>query len=387
MSKPFFTSRRRDYQHRSKVTEEQVLKQKEKLKQLKNDAIFYCVDHIAGAIVPESMLYKIIQKLKAKANNSLTSHEKNYLKRQNLLELYDFIEGKLSFSQFKINAQIEQAKYLAQVAEEQLQESIRLEQEKIQYERIRDVKRKAYEKEIADKRQQRESDPNYIRKQQEKILLRKYGIDILDRRNFRKKILTILRTIDNEQRLQEVNVVWLNTEGRDFFTREVRTRFHQIEADFYIQNYDETGNLWSVINASSHLRKCQSSHKAEILLDSIDCGSNKKLQSAYLTTLGGVRRDLKFFESAINNGLAAHELVSQDYRPCTLLGAIYIETGQYNEGHEWYQKARERGAPDTSINSDLKSILFKLDKTKRREMVNSLIKQNKHDYGWLKSLI
>lgn len=387
MSKPFFISRRINYQFHSKITEEQVLKQKEKIDQLTNDAVFYCVDHIAGSTVPESILYKIIQKLKAKENNTLTIYEKNYLKRQNLLELYDFVEGKLSFSQFKINAQIEKAKYLAQVAEEQLQESIRLEQEKIQYERTRDLKRKAYEKEIADKRKQRESDPNYIRKQQENILLRKYGIDIHNSRSSRKKILNILQTIDNKQRLQEVNIIWLNTKGQDFFTNEVRIRFHQIEADFYMKDYDKNGDLWSAINASSHFRKCQSSREAEKLLERVDFGFNKKVLSAYFTTLGGTKRDLKLFESAINNGLAAHELVSQDYRPCTLLGAVYIEMEQYNEGHEWYQKARERGVPDTSINSDLKKILFKLDKIKRREMVNSLIKQNKHDYGWLKSLI
>ena len=41
-----------------------------------------------------------------------------------------------------------------------------------------------------------------------------------------------------------------------------------------------------------------------------------------------------------------------------------MENHEYNLGHDWYSKARDRGAPETSINADLRSILLKLDKAK-----------------------
>jgi Flp pilus assembly protein TadD len=52
---------------------------------------------------------------------------------------------------------------------------------------------------------------------------------------------------------------------------------------------------------------------------------DKKLLSAYFTTLGGVRRDLRKVEVAIDNASKAHTLTPDNYRPCTLLGAIYME--------------------------------------------------------------
>ena len=82
----------------------------------------------------------------------------------------------------------------------------------------------------------------------------------------------------------------------------------------------------------------------------------------------------------------AHENNSQDYRPCTLLGAIYMENHEYTLGHDWYSKARDRGAPEKSINADLRSILLKLDKSKRTEMIASLLKKDPYLYDWLKSM-
>lgn len=60
-----------------------------------------------------------------------------------------------------------------------------------------------------------------------------------------------------------------------------------------------------------------------------------------------------------------------------------METHNYTLGHEWYEKARARGAPENSINAELKSILFKLDYRKRSEMIMSLLKKDQTLYGWL----
>lgn len=63
-----------------------------------------------------------------------------------------------------------------------------------------------------------------------------------------------------------------------------------------------------------------------------------------------------------------------------------METHQYTLGHEWYEKASKRGATDQSINADLKSILSKMDKVKRNEMIDHLLKLDPQTYSWLKSL-
>ncbi len=99
-----------------------------------------------------------------------------------------------------------------------------------------------------------------------------------------------------------------------------------------------------------------------------------------------MRRDLHKVKVAIDNASKAHNLTPDNYRPCTLLGAIYMETSQYTLGHEWYEKASERGATNQSINADLKSIISKMDKTKRNEMIEHLLKIAPRTYSWLKPL-
>ena len=377
-NKFFKNSYRSNY--RGKVTVEDALKHQTYLDDMKKDAVFYCVDHIESSMIPHSILHKIIQKLKTKQNDSLTLPEKAYLVRQNLNALYSLVEGKISFNQYK-----------KEVVNDRIKHKEHLEAERLRLEKVRELElielkkqqeklaqeRKIREQAERERRKKLESDPKYIEKQKEKNLIKKYDIysyDILSKH--RSKLVNILKLLDNNQRLSEQDAIWLNSEGREFFTDEVKIKFHRVEADFYINEYKTTKLHWHAINASSQLRKAKASKEAETFLENTEIvlNKNKKLLSAYFTTLGGVKRDIRKVDTAIECGVKAHENNSQDYRPCTLLGAIYMENHEYTLGHDWYSKARDRGAPEKSINADLRSILLKLDKSKRTEMIASLLK-------------
>ena len=389
-NKFFKNSYRSNY--RGKVTVEDALKHQTYLDDMKKDAVFYCVDHIESSMIPHSILHKIIQKLKTKQNDSLTLPEKAYLVRQNLNALHSLVEGKISFNQYK-----------KEVVNDRIKHKEHLEAERLRLEKVRELElielkkqqeklaqeRKIREQAERERRKKLESDPKYIEKQKEKNLIKKYDIysyDILSKH--RSKLVNILKLLDNNQRLSEQDAIWLNSEGREFFTDEVKIKFHRVEADFYINEYKTTKLHWHAINASSQLRKAKASKEAEKFLENteISLNKNKKLLSAYFTTLGGVKRDIRKVDTAIECGVKAHENNSQDYRPCTLLGAIYMENHEYTLGHDWYSKARDRGAPEKSINADLRSILLKLDKSKRIEMIASLLKKDPYLYSWLKDI-
>ena len=389
-NKFFKNSYRSNY--RGKVTVEDALKHQTYLDDMKKDAVFYCVDHIESSMIPHSILHKIIQKLKTKQNDSLTLPEKAYLVRQNLNALHSLVEGKISFNQYK-----------KEVVNDRIKHKEHLEAERLRLEKVRELElielkkqqeklaqeRKIREQAERERRKKLESDPKYIEKQKEKNLIKKYDIysyDILSKH--RSKLVNILKLLDNNQRLSEQDAIWLNSEGREFFTDEVKIKFHRVEADFYINEYKTTKLHWHAINASSQLRKAKASKEAETFLENTEIvlNKNKKLLSAYFTTLGGVKRDIRKVDTAIECGVKAHENNSQDYRPCTLLGAIYMENHEYTLGHDWYSKARDRGAPEKSINADLRSILLKLDKSKRVEMIANLLKKDPYLYGWLKSM-
>ncbi|MDX9697539.1 MAG: hypothetical protein RBT49_17235, partial [Bacteroidales bacterium] len=262
---------------------------------------------------------------------------------------------------------------------------------KVELERVSEekVRQEKLRQEAIEKQKLLESDPVYIAKQKEQALLKKYEINEYISGALPIELSEILSKLDREIRLSQDEAVWLNTLGKKFFSSKVRHKFHRLEANYYLQEYKKNAkNIWNAINASSQLRKCQASLEAEELLESITVSDkkDKKLLSAYFTTLGGVRRDLRKVNVAIDNASKAHNLIPDNYRPCTLLGAIYMETYQYTLGHEWYEKASERGATNQSINADLKSIISKMDKAKRNEMIEHLLKLDHQAYSWLKSL-
>lgn len=378
--------------YRGKVSVEDAQKHQQYIDDMKKDAAFYYLDHIESSMIPHSILHKIIQKLKTKQNNSLTLQEKAYLIRQNLNALHNLVEGKTSFNQYKKESLNERIKYSEHLEEERIRLEKARELELIELQKGQEKlaqETRVREQAARDKRKKLESDPNYIAQQREKALLNKYGIHPYHiSTKQQSKLLNILNFLDNKQRLQEQDAVWLNSEGRKFFTDEVKMKFHRVEANFYLKQYEINKSDWHAINASSQLRKCKASKEAENFLENTNLSSNKnkKILSAYFTTLGGVKRDLEKSDIAIEHGLKAHDHSSQDYRPCTLLGAIYMENHEYSLGHDWYSKARDRDAPENSINADLRSILLKLDKAKRSEMVTSLLKKDPYIYSWLKDL-
>jgi len=294
----------------------------------------YFLDPLKSDLLIPSRLKDIIKKYEEKQR--LSKFEEVYIHEYMLRSLSGFLPD----FQKKIRHKVE----LERVAEEKIR------QEKLRLEAI-------------EKQKLLESDPVYIAKQKEKALLKKYDINEYLSGASPTELSEILNKLENETRLSQDEAVWLNTIGKKFFTAKVRHKFHRLEANYYLQEYAKnTKNIWNAIN------------------------KDKKLLSAYFTTLGGVRRDLRKVNVAIDNASKAHNLTPDNYRPCTLLGAIYMETYQYTLGHEWYEKASERGATNQSINADLKSIISKMDKAKRNEMIEHLLKLDPHAYSWLKSL-
>ncbi|RLZ09593.1 hypothetical protein EAH57_06750 [Acinetobacter sp. 2JN-4] len=392
MSRSRFFNKTYRSNYRGKVSVEDAVKHQAYLDDMKKDAVFYCVDHIESSVIPHSILHKIIQKLKTKQNDSLTFPERAYLVRQNLNALHSLVEGKISFNQYKKEVVNDRIKHQEHLEAERLHLQKVKELELIQLKKQQGKlvqERKIREQAERERRKKLESDPKYIEREKEKNLIKKYDIYLYDIvHKHRSKLINILELLDNNQRLVEQDAIWLNSEGRQFFTGEVKIKFHRIEADFYINEYKTSKSDWHAINASAQLRKAKASKEAEKFLENteISLNKNKKLLSAYFTTLGGVKRDIRKVDTAIECGVKAHKINSQDYRPCTLLGAIYMENHEYTLGHDWYSKARDRGAPENAINAELKSILLKLDKAKRLEMIASLVKKDPYIYGWLKSL-
>jgi hypothetical protein len=231
-----------------------------------------------------------------------------------------------------------------------------------------------------------DNDPRNIAKAKQAKLKRKYDLSYFIEKRYFPKLMDILRRVDNGARLSEDEVVWLSTEGDEYYTQELREGFHKNEADFHAGEFKKSKDPWSAVNASSHYRKCNKANTADSMLRMIDVSilKNLKLKSALCTTHGGVKRDLKKYDQALGFGEQAHLLTPKDFRPCTLLGAVNIEIGHHDLGQSWFRKAVERGYSEKSVDRELRSIFMCAEKSKQDALRDHLLKMDPVRYSWAK---
>ena len=317
----------------------------------------YRVNHLPGAVT--SPLSNILDALYQ--GRPLAAAYLNYLKIKGLPRLYELAIGRATYESYisDIDA-AEVARTAAEAASLEQAEAQRLRREAAEVARIA-----------------RESDPAYI-------LVRKYGMFAIDQ-SLLPRMMDILQNIDSGNRLADDDFVWLNTEVQQHFTEELRKAYHLREAEFCGNEYRRTQDPWNAINASGHYRKCDQPELALELLGSVPANRFKhpKIHSAMCTTHGGVMRDLGRRNEALQLGKQGHELQPRNFRPCTLLGAVCTELGNFGEGHDWYAKAEERGASKQSIDTELRGIFLRVDKARRETMRASLLAKDPNRYRWV----
>ena len=203
------------------------------------------------------------------------------------------------------------------------------------------------------------------------------------------RLTAIFEQLEAGKRLREEDFAWLYTEeGKPYTSPALLEACHLLEANFHADHYRKTANPWVALTACKHYRKAKRAALAIELLDllSPDRTRDRKLHSAILTTRGGAMRDLDRREEAIALGTEAHTLQPDNYRPCTLLGALHMELRHFDLGHAWYMKAEERGAKSQGIDDELRSIYRQADKAGKAAMKAFLLRQDPARYAWLQRL-
>jgi hypothetical protein len=324
-------------------------------------ARYFHVGHLPGVL--SSPMSDILEALFR--GRPLTDEELRHLKHNAPDDLYRLAFGQLTFDAYRGPARAAEAELAARQAAR--------------------VARIAREEAERAARIARESDPEYIAMMQQRALYAKYGVSLTATS---PRMTNLLQLIDGGNRLPQDELVWISTEGKEHFAEPLREAYHRVEAEFHADRYRSTQDPWSLINASGHYRKGRLAETALKLLESValDRLKHPKVRSALLTTHGGVMRDLGRRSDAIQMGEKAHSLRPRDYRPCTLLGAVHMEQREFERGHSWYEKARERGAPESGIDSELRSIFQRLDVAGREAMKTFLLAEDPQRYRWLNEL-
>lgn len=340
----------------------------------------YWVDDVPSATTSGSRLNNLLVSLGK--GQPMTATSRSFLVARGLNTLASFLAGEISKEQFNQQAQAERDGRIALAQQAQLE----LEAKKIAEQNAAETREAAMWARIEAERIQRESDPKFIARKKNQELRLKYGVEVFVEEHHFKRLMSILRKLDSKSRLPEIDTLWLKSEGRDYETEEIRHAHHRFEADFCIAEYKRTSDPWQAVNASAHLRKCAASNQAIELLAAIPAVRQEqpKLKSAIRTTHGGALRDLGHFTAALTLGEEAHALQPNNFRPCTLLGALNIELGKFEIGHEWYRLAEARGAKSDNIEHEIRSLLAHMSAEKRDEAIRELLRIDPVQYRWLR---
>lgn len=340
----------------------------------------YRLEDLPGAVIPGSRIAKILQQLEMSEPISETVLES--LQKKGFTALCRYAKMKSTFSEYLKDAELERIERCSSA-----------EAKAARAEAERERKAEAIQKQLRKKREQAEArqraydnDPKNIAKAQQYELRERYDLTFFIENPDFPKLMNILRQVDRGKRLSEKDVVWLSTEGHDYFTTELKEGFHRNEAEFYAAEFKKNKDPWSAVNASSQYRKCRKANTADTMLNSINVPrlKNLKLKSALYTTHGGVKRDLRKFNDALALAEQARILTPKNFRPYTLLGAVNMEIGQYDLGQSWYKKAIERGYSEKSMDSELRSIYLRSDKSKQAALRDHLLKIDPTRYSWVK---
>ncbi len=347
-----------------------------------NLASKYRIDDLIGTSIPGSRISNILKELEL--NKKLSGMTQGFLQEKGFFALLSYARSEISYVDFVKLAELEQS---ARIRTAEIEKESFLAKQETMF-----AKQKSNEKALFAKIN---NDPRNRAKERQFKLREQYGLTrYIEKEDF-AKLMDILRQADKGERLSDEEVVWLSEkryrnddyyyDGSDnYFTEELRRKYHENEAKFYHEEFKKNKDAWFAVNASGHYRKCDEARTAETILKTIDVIDlkNQKLKSALCTTHGGVKRDLAKWDEALGLGTQAHEYTPQDFRPCTLLGAVYMETGQYNLGHSWYEKAVERGYSKDSVDFELKGIFRRLEKSKQEAMRADLLRRDQERYRW-----
>jgi TPR repeat protein len=194
--------------------------------------------------------------------------------------------------------------------------------------------------------------------------------------------------IERGERLDPKQVIQLMEEGRLSRHGKIATAYYRLEAIFYEQDYQRTGNKWNLPSASSNWRKADEPKNALKVTDNINWQKVQEsdLKSALWVTRGAAFRDLEQLDDAEYCATQAMECQLESHQPYTLMGAIHYDRREYLEGDKWFGMAVERGADDPD--DEIKKIVrMTKDKDKRKEVAEYLLSKDPLHYAWARSYL
>lgn len=183
----------------------------------------------------------------------------------------------------------------------------------------------------------------------------------------------ILLRIDAGEILQDDQIKWL----------EDNYLFNTL-AIYFQDEYRRTNDPWKLVRASAYLRDASDPSKAiELTSELLGIHSivGSKIKAAILTTRGGAFRDLQDLSAAEQCAKDAIK-VNESFQPYNLLGAIYFERGEPEQGEVYFLRALSLGAQSKVQEAQMQNALKKAGQTEQTVVAQFLLKRDPEKYKW-----
>ncbi|MFL9456165.1 MULTISPECIES: tetratricopeptide repeat protein [Nostocales] len=230
---------------------------------------------------------------------------------------------------------------------------------------------------------------NIFQKHHFTILKKKYGLIDLVNKLTLHPFYHILLKLERNERLDPI--LFFQLVEQDLLSRDgkVALKYYTIEAEFYVQEFQHTGNKWHIPTASSYWRKANEPEQALQLTDlDLNHVKDNTLKSAILVTRGAAFRDIGKLDAAESCARKAMKYHALSYQPYTLMGAIAYDKGDYPNGDSWFKEAIQRGAKTEDIDDEIKRVVKNTkDEEKRHTAAAYLLKKNSERYAWAKAYL
>lgn len=332
----------------------------------------FLMDDIPGASQVGARLHEILLKVASGEHISRLANDFVLSQGHNALDAW-------------INKRIDWDTYRTRAAAER---HTRIEQAKVNAAREAVAQTKLVEdrsKAVAAYFAERATDPKFQRQSEAKALRARFGVGYVEAEDY-PRVMSLLRRLADGRRLKGEDVAWLQTEVEDCWTASVQTAWHACEAEALSTQWLKKADPWDAVNASSHWRKAGEPDKALSLTQAAQkkAGRDPKIRSALATTMGGALRDLNRLTEAKEAGFAAHRLTPGNFRPCTLLGAVHLQSGDLADGHEWYVRAEKLGAKKQAVDQDIRALMMRASKPEQERIRVYLLAQDPKRFAWLR---
>lgn len=200
-------------------------------------------------------------------------------------------------------------------------------------------------------------------------------------------LYSILVKLNANQHLSDQELVWLEAEKLFYPDTTLFITHHRIEAVHSEDEFKRTKGFWNLVNASAHWRKANeplSALKLTNNLQQLRSLKEAKLRSALFTTRGGALRDLDRLKDSEQCALEAINHFPNSHNPYTLMGALCYDTGRYDEGDKWFEKAIQQGAKPNDQDSEIKRILNKKKGKERQQIIDHLLTKDPIRFAWVR---